>query len=196
VPLNHLNLTFSSKGRMLSLYWFHFDAWLLLQILDIYEAFSHFYLPDILLTKTSGFRLSFIAHDGFVFSDPSQYLTSRAEQESDTNYTHDVGNSGTKPKENISSQRVSSGSFNGLSDKKLVGRQTTTRRASYGRLAVAWWQEILSFLFAAALFVANAIILAKYNGQEQTDWKYSLNLSTLVAVLSTLLRASMAVVVE
>ena len=127
---------------------------------------------------------------------PLQYLSHGSEQESDTSNTHSVGDTGNKPRGNVSANRVSSGSFNGSSDTKPFGKHTTTRRGGYGRLAIAWWQEIVSFLFAAATFVAIAVILAKYNGQEQPDWKYSLNLSTLVAILSTLFRASMVVVVE
>ncbi|TID14532.1 hypothetical protein E2P81_ATG08484 [Venturia nashicola] len=122
---------------------------------------------------------------------PLQYLN--------PGHFHEEINSGEidpKIRAKVASQRVSGGSFDGSSDTKLPRTQNSPRRAGYGRLASAWWQEIVSFLFAAACFVAIAIILAKYNGQEQPDWKYSLNLSTLVAILSTLLRTSLVVVVE
>jgi Protein of unknown function (DUF3176) len=39
-------------------------------------------------------------------------------------------------------------------------------------------------------------MLAMYNGQEQPAWKYSLNLSTLAAILSTLLRVAIVVIAE
>lgn len=122
---------------------------------------------------------------------PLQHLNTGNFHE-ETHYSR--GGVDTEPKNpgKISSQRVSGGSY----DTKPLRGQKSPRHAGYGRLASAWWQEIVSFLFAATFFVAIAIILAKYNGQEQPDWKYSLNLSTLVAILSTLLRASLVVVVE
>ncbi|KAE9961664.1 hypothetical protein BLS_001549, partial [Venturia inaequalis] len=98
--------------------------------------------------------------------------------------------------ERVASQIISSGPYNEHLDKYSLETQKSPRRAGYGRLASAWWQEIISFLFATVLFVVITIILAKYNGQEQPESKYSLNLSTLVAILSTLMRASLVVVVE
>lgn len=128
---------------------------------------------------------------------PLQHLSpSPGHDSEDGFYTHDGVDPGTKTQGNDTTQRVSNGSFNGSSVTKPFGKQATITRAGYGRLIVAWWQEILCFTFAAVAFAAIAVILAKYNGQEQPDWKYSLNLSTLVAILSTLLRASMVVVVE
>lgn len=63
-------------------------------------------------------------------------------------------------------------------------------------LATAWWKEMLSLLVAVGAMVAIVVILVMYNGQEQPSWRHSINLSTLVAILSTLLRALMVVVVE
>jgi Protein of unknown function (DUF3176) len=63
-------------------------------------------------------------------------------------------------------------------------------------LVTAWWKEILSLLVAVGALVAIAVILVMYNGQEQPSWRHSINLSTFVAILSTLIRALMVVVVE
>lgn len=78
-----------------------------------------------------------------------------------TNLDADINNQG-----NITTHRLSGASFNASSDLRPFRERPTPQRADYGRLAVAWWQEILSFLLAAAAFVATAIIWAKYNGQE------------------------------
>jgi hypothetical protein len=49
---------------------------------------------------------------------------------------------------------------------------------------------------ATGAFLAIVTILAVYDNEEQPAWKYSLNLNTLVAILSTLMRASLVVIVE
>jgi hypothetical protein len=74
----------------------------------------------------------------------------------------------------------------------VVSDQGLSRRA----LFFAWWLELASLLLAIAAFIAIAITLYKYNQQEQPAWRYSINLNTLVAILSTVLRACMVVVVE
>jgi hypothetical protein len=60
----------------------------------------------------------------------------------------------------------------------------------------AWWFETLSLLLATGALVAITVTLAKFNRQEQPSWKYRINLNTLVAILSTLLRVGMTVGVE
>lgn len=128
-------------------------------------------------------------YHGFI---PLQHLdTARTDNEMD--FSRD---SEPTTLERVASQIISSGPYNEHLDKYSLETQKSPRRAGYGRLASAWWQEIISFLFATVLFVVIAAILAKYNGQEQPESKYSLNLSTLVAILSTLMRASLVVVVE
>lgn len=60
----------------------------------------------------------------------------------------------------------------------------------------AWWTETLSLFLAIGAFIVITTILAVYDNQEQPAWKYNLNLSTLVAILSTSLRASLVVIIE
>jgi hypothetical protein len=59
----------------------------------------------------------------------------------------------------------------------------------------AWWLELLALIAGIGAFIAIAVILTTYNGQQQPDWKWGLNLNTVIAILSTLLRSSMLVVV-
>lgn len=72
----------------------------------------------------------------------------------------------------------------------------TARCSSLNFLTTLWWKEIISFLVASGALVAIVVILVMYNGQVQPSWKYSVNLSTLIAILSTLLRALLVAVVE
>ncbi|KAK4465422.1 hypothetical protein QBC42DRAFT_313760 [Cladorrhinum samala] len=58
-----------------------------------------------------------------------------------------------------------------------------------------WIWEIVSIAVTLGLMGAILGLLIQYNGKYVRDWKPSMNLSTLVALLSTILRASMAVVV-
>ncbi|KAF2396138.1 hypothetical protein EJ06DRAFT_244985 [Trichodelitschia bisporula] len=59
-----------------------------------------------------------------------------------------------------------------------------------------WWLEGLSLLIAIALLSAISTILAVYNGKRQPSWRYSINLSTIIAVMSTLLRMCLSTAVE
>ncbi|KAH6660957.1 hypothetical protein BKA67DRAFT_510103 [Truncatella angustata] len=58
-----------------------------------------------------------------------------------------------------------------------------------------WTWEILSLIVAIGLMAATVGILAHYQGQQVPDWPLSINLNTLVALLSTILRAAMLVAV-
>ncbi|KAF2133089.1 hypothetical protein P153DRAFT_271492, partial [Dothidotthia symphoricarpi CBS 119687] len=60
----------------------------------------------------------------------------------------------------------------------------------------AWWSEILSLLLSMGALVAIIITLVMFNGKEQPAWKYSINLNTLIAILSTFLRVCMLFGVE
>jgi hypothetical protein len=58
-----------------------------------------------------------------------------------------------------------------------------------------WWNEIAILLFSSGLLAAIAIILHKNNHEKQSVYK-GVNLTTLIAVISTILRASMMTAVE
>ena len=63
-------------------------------------------------------------------------------------------------------------------------------------LLTTWWPEIVSLAIAMTALFAIMIVMIKYNMKEQPDWKHAINLTTMVAILSTLLRACVALVVE
>lgn len=63
-------------------------------------------------------------------------------------------------------------------------------------LLTAWWREVVSLAIATAAFIAIIVTMVKYNKKEQPTWKHAINLNTLIAILSTLLRACMVLVIE
>jgi len=69
-------------------------------------------------------------------------------------------------------------------------------RETTSSLIIGWWKEITFLVLAILLFVAIAIIFRIFNGNKQRSWKFSVNLSTIAAILSTVLRVSIVVVVE
>jgi hypothetical protein len=63
-------------------------------------------------------------------------------------------------------------------------------------LLTAWWPEIVSLAIATAAFIAIIITMVKYNKMEQPTWEHTINLNTLIAILATLFRACMVLVIE
>ncbi|KAH7146350.1 hypothetical protein EDB81DRAFT_488501 [Dactylonectria macrodidyma] len=62
------------------------------------------------------------------------------------------------------------------------------------RVLVIWSFEGVLTLFSLSLLIATIIILFKFDGLEQPDWAYGINLSTLLAILSTMLRGSLVLI--
>ncbi|QDS68752.1 hypothetical protein FKW77_004803 [Venturia effusa] len=79
--------------------------------------------------------------------------------------------------------------------KTAFDEDTGAPRDGFKALATIWWKEIMSLFVAILALVAIALLLSFYDGKEQPAWKFSLNLSTLTAILSTLLRVTVAVIV-
>lgn len=77
-----------------------------------------------------------------------------------------------------------------------VELETSPGRVSRSALITTWWTELLSLVLAIGALIAIAVTMAEYNKKEQPAWKHTISLNTLVAVLSTLLRACMVFVVE
>ncbi|KAJ8106623.1 hypothetical protein OPT61_g9414 [Boeremia exigua] len=69
-------------------------------------------------------------------------------------------------------------------------RGAVSTKLSGADLLATWWIEIVSLLTAIGALAAIVAIIAVYDGKEQPAWKYAINLNILIAVLSTLLRAS------
>ncbi|KAJ4991866.1 hypothetical protein SVAN01_02716 [Stagonosporopsis vannaccii] len=59
----------------------------------------------------------------------------------------------------------------------------------------AWAFEIATVILAAGLIVAIAVLLASYDGIPTPDWGVHINLNALLALLSTILRAALVVLV-
>jgi len=75
-------------------------------------------------------------------------------------------------------------------------QERTKGKYSRPALLTTWWFEIASLMIAIAALVAIVVTMAKFDKREQPAWKYAINLNTLIAILSTLLRACMVVAVE
>lgn len=60
----------------------------------------------------------------------------------------------------------------------------------------AWLFETLSLVAGVSSLIAIATILGMYNDQRQPQWPYSVNLTTLVALLATILRSMLMQVIE
>ncbi|KAI1857459.1 hypothetical protein JX265_011194 [Neoarthrinium moseri] len=69
------------------------------------------------------------------------------------------------------------------------------QQASRYHVMQFWSWEIMSFWVAVGLLAATVSILAHYEGQKLPEWPFSINLNTLIALLSTILRAAMLVAV-
>jgi hypothetical protein len=59
-----------------------------------------------------------------------------------------------------------------------------------------WRLEWMLMIIAISILIAIVVVLREFNNIPQPDWKFGLNLSTLIAILATLLRSSLISVVE
>jgi hypothetical protein len=64
------------------------------------------------------------------------------------------------------------------------------------RIVRSWTWELVSVLVAIGLLVAIATLLTSHDGKPTPDWGTRLNLNALLALLSTILRAMMVVIVS
>ncbi|KAK8024636.1 hypothetical protein PG993_012702 [Apiospora rasikravindrae] len=76
------------------------------------------------------------------------------------------------------------------SSEKHAGRPSapTPGRTQYRVFTHFQW-EILSILLSIGIIVAMFVLLAEYHGKIATDWQFPINLSTLLALLATIMRA-------
>lgn len=63
-------------------------------------------------------------------------------------------------------------------------------------LLVTWWPEIVALAIATAAFIAIIVTMVRYNKKEQPTWEHTINLNALIAILSTLFRACIVLVIE
>lgn len=88
---------------------------------------------------------------------------------------------------------------NHRSCSERISREEERPEVALGPLAhvwKAWLFEILSLVAGVSSLMAIATILGMYNDQRQPQWPYSINLTTLVALLATILRSMLMQVVE
>ncbi|KAK8073276.1 hypothetical protein PG994_004175 [Apiospora phragmitis] len=69
---------------------------------------------------------------------------------------------------------------------------TSAERRQYRVFTQLQW-EILSILLSIGIIVAMFVLLVEYDGKVVTDWRFPINLTTLLALLSTVLRAALFV---
>lgn len=61
-------------------------------------------------------------------------------------------------------------------------------------ILVSWWLEGLAIIISLLLLAAIVGVLYRFDGKEQPDWPYWINLNTVVATMSTILRAQLLLV--
>jgi hypothetical protein len=82
-------------------------------------------------------------------------------------------------------------------ESRSFGRDTANSQSTYRRTLWRNFAPDVGRWFAAvSIFLAIAITLGKYNGEPVPRWKFAINLNSLVALLTTFMRASMTAVVS
>ncbi|ROV96177.1 hypothetical protein VSDG_05026 [Cytospora chrysosperma] len=69
--------------------------------------------------------------------------------------------------------------------------KSAPRPSHLGHIFQHWSLEIVTIFVATALMAAIIILLSLYDGKLMPEWPFSVNLSTVIATLSTFLRATM-----
>ena len=82
-------------------------------------------------------------------------------------------------------------------DSTFITSESRSHQAKIPKVSpVRYWSwEIVSLLFALALLIATIAIPAHYNDKVLKRWPYDISLNTIIAILSTFMRASMMLVV-
>lgn len=79
-----------------------------------------------------------------------------------------------------------------LSDKKSASEGNPSTKA----LLMSWVLEFIFLILGLLCFTAIVTVLLNMRGQRQPHWPYTINLSTLIAILATVLRSMLMQVVE
>lgn len=86
----------------------------------------------------------------------------------------------------------------GTSDHRVEGSDEeyvdSPRSARSPSLLMSWWLEGLAIVASLLLLAAIVGVLYRFDGKEQPDWPYWISLNTVVATLSTILRAQLLLV--
>lgn len=94
----------------------------------------------------------------------------------------------------FTSSQYGSGKNDVYQEGMLHGSRPVQQRARH-HVFRFWTWELLSLFVALGLMAATIAILAHFEGQKVPEWPFSINLNTLIALLSTILRAAMLVAV-
>ncbi|KAF5596557.1 hypothetical protein FPCIR_3963 [Fusarium pseudocircinatum] len=79
-------------------------------------------------------------------------------------------------------------------DISITTKDVSSRKAKPGPIR-SWLWETLSLLLALGLLIATIVIPAQNNNRVLKPWPYDISLNTIIAILSTFMRASMLLVV-
>ena len=129
-----------------------------------------------------------------IFTAPQAYLVPRKPLHGQSNSLPSFRDDPETPKSPIvSNSDQACGSPRQYLDEKL-GLSVTPCRCWSPRSP--WSLELLAILLLVAVFVTLLIVLQQYNGRTQTAWSYHhLILNGLVALLSTITRAALLVLI-
>jgi hypothetical protein len=81
-------------------------------------------------------------------------------------------------------------------DTEFIRKTKPKIKGNHQALLTTWWFEAVSLALAMAALTAIVVLMAEYHDKQQPEWKYRINLNTVIAILSTLMRACMIVVAE
>lgn len=84
---------------------------------------------------------------------------------------------------------------NRASESRIETTYASPRRAGF-TIFKRWWLEVLSILVSIGVLIAIHTLLKQYDGKQTSDWTMIINLTTLVAILSTLGRMSLVTIVS
>lgn len=78
-----------------------------------------------------------------------------------------------------------------VNDEEYLG---SSHRGPSPSILRSWRLEGLGIAISLLLLAAIIVVLFRFDGKEQPDWPYWINLNTIVATLSTILRAQLLLV--
>jgi hypothetical protein len=81
-------------------------------------------------------------------------------------------------------------------DAESIRKTKAKTKGNHVAFLMTWWLEAVSLALAIAALSAIVGIMAEYHDKQQPEWKYRINLNTVIAILSTLMRACVVVVAE
>lgn len=83
-------------------------------------------------------------------------------------------------------------------DETTMQNEMSLRKTSASTPKFPWMSEVGCLVVAMSALTATVVVLAKFDNQEQPHWPYAdmLNLSALIAILATLLRSMVTLVLE